>query len=93
MIHVEKISDPAGETQTLDPRPRPATCTVAVAVNPFGRRERSLGFLCRQLVMSAVRGGVYLTSPELYWYLSQPPHTSGLDHTLPPQMTSLLGTS
>jgi hypothetical protein len=43
--HVDKIRDPAGDTQTLDPRPRPATWTVAVAVKPFGSRERSLVFL------------------------------------------------
>lgn len=33
-ITVENIKDPAGETQTFVPRPRPAICTVAVAVNP-----------------------------------------------------------
>lgn len=33
---VENIKAPAGETHTLDPRPRPATCAVAVAVNPCG---------------------------------------------------------
>jgi hypothetical protein len=31
---VENINEPAGEIQTLEPRPRPATWTVAVAVNP-----------------------------------------------------------
>lgn len=31
---VEKMSDPAGETHTLEPRPRPATWIVAVAVKP-----------------------------------------------------------
>lgn len=42
---VEKISEPAGEIQTLDPRPRPATWTVAVAVNPCGSSRRSFVFL------------------------------------------------
>ncbi len=36
-MQVESIRDPAGETQTLEPRPRPATCTVAEAVKPVGR--------------------------------------------------------
>lgn len=31
---VEKMSDPAGDTHTFDPRPRPATWIVAVAVKP-----------------------------------------------------------
>lgn len=42
---VEKISAPAGEIQTLEPRPRPATWTVAVAVNPFGKRWSNFMFL------------------------------------------------
>lgn len=42
---VEKIRAPAGETQTFDPRPLPATWVVAVAVNPFGKLRRSRGFL------------------------------------------------
>lgn len=49
MRHVESIRDPAGDIQTFDPRPRPATWTVAVAVKPFGRRERSLVFLIERL--------------------------------------------
>jgi hypothetical protein len=47
LMQVEKIKEPAGDIQTLDPRPRPATCTVAVAVKPLGRCERSLVFLKR----------------------------------------------
>lgn len=35
-MHIDHNNDPAGETQTLDPRPRPAICVVAVNVNPFG---------------------------------------------------------
>lgn len=31
---VLNIKEPAGETQTLEPRPRPATWTVAVKVRP-----------------------------------------------------------
>lgn len=42
---VEKIRDPAGDTHTFEPRPLPATCVVAVAVNPLGRLRNSLGFL------------------------------------------------
>lgn len=44
-IVMEKIKDPAGETQTLEPRPRPATWVVAVTVKPSGTLERSFGFL------------------------------------------------
>ena len=42
---MENINDPAGETQKFVPRPRPATCTVAVAVKPVGRRLRTAVFL------------------------------------------------
>jgi len=45
-MQTEKIRQPAGETQTLDPRPRPATWVVAVSVNPVGSLDRSFGFLC-----------------------------------------------
>jgi hypothetical protein len=38
---VLNIREPAGETQTLEPRPRPATWDVAVKVKPWGRRRRS----------------------------------------------------
>jgi len=41
----EKIMHPFGEIQTFEPRPRPATCVVAANVRPFGRRDRSVGFL------------------------------------------------
>jgi hypothetical protein len=44
-IQTEKTSDPAGETHTFEPRPRPATCVVAVHVNPVGRWARSFAFL------------------------------------------------
>jgi len=46
-MQVENIIDPAGETQTLEPRPRPATWTVAEAVKPVGRWRSSLVFLLR----------------------------------------------
>ena len=39
------MSDPAGETHTLEPRPRPATWTVAVAVKPAGSRRSISVFL------------------------------------------------
>lgn len=42
---VEKISDPAGDTHTLDPRPRPATWIVALAVKPWGSRRSIWVFL------------------------------------------------
>lgn len=42
---VENMRDPAGETQTLAPRPRPAICAVAVAVNPCGNWRSSFIFL------------------------------------------------
>lgn len=44
-ITVEKMRDPAGDTHTLEPRPRPATWVVAVAVKPWGSRRRSWVFL------------------------------------------------
>ncbi len=48
---VENMSDPAGETHTLEPRPRPATWMVAVAVKPAGRRRRISVFLfCSVLI-------------------------------------------
>ena len=48
---VENKSDPAGETHILEPRPRPATCTVAVAVKPAGRRRKISVFLvCSALI-------------------------------------------
>jgi hypothetical protein len=43
--HTENTKDPAGETQTLEPRPRPATWVVAVAVKPAGRFESNFAFL------------------------------------------------
>lgn len=42
---VENMRAPAGATQTLEPRPLPVTCVVAVAVNPCGNRRTSCGFL------------------------------------------------
>src|SRR3954454_14227896 len=44
-MQTDIIRDPAGDTHTLDPRPRPATCVVAVKVNPLGKWESSFGFL------------------------------------------------
>ena len=44
-MQVENTSAPIGDTQTLDPRPRPATWSVATAVKPLGRRCRSSKFL------------------------------------------------
>ena len=44
-MQVENIREPAGDTQTFDPRPRPATWTVAVAVKPEGRRRSIWVFL------------------------------------------------
>lgn len=68
---VEKIRQPAGDTQTLSPRPRPATWTVAVAVKPVGRRRSIWVFLIkfRQRVLFAVNGDGSNTSLGLYWYL------------------------
>lgn len=42
---MENIRDPGGETQTFDPRPRPATWMAATAVRPLGSLESSFGFL------------------------------------------------
>ena len=42
---VLNISEPGGETQTFEPRPRPATWVVAVAVKPLGRLLSRVGFL------------------------------------------------
>lgn len=57
---VENISAPAGDTQTFDPRPRPATWVVALAVKPLGSLRSSLGFLTRQSCLASVIGQVYL---------------------------------
>lgn len=46
-MQTDQTKDPAGETQTFDPRPRPATCVVAVSVKPVGRLESNLIFLSR----------------------------------------------
>jgi hypothetical protein len=42
---VENMSPPGGATQTLVPRPRPATCVEAENVKPVGSFDISLGFL------------------------------------------------
>lgn len=44
-MQTENTRDPAGDTQTLEPRPRPATWVVAVNVKPVGRFESSFVFL------------------------------------------------
>ncbi len=41
----EKRREPGGATQTLVPRPRPASCVEAVNVKPDGNLAISLGFL------------------------------------------------
>lgn len=68
---VENIRQPAGDTQTLSPRPRPATWTVAVAVKPAGRRRNIWVFLIkvRQWVLFAWNGDRLITSLRWYWYL------------------------
>ena len=50
-MHVENMSDPAGDTHTFEPRPRPATCTVAEAVKPVGSLCKSWTFLTRRLAV------------------------------------------
>lgn len=53
---VEKMRQPAGDIQTLLPRPRPATWTVAVAVKPVGRRRSNWVFLITMpLLVNLVR--------------------------------------
>jgi hypothetical protein len=44
-MQTDQTKDPAGETQTFEPRPRPATCVVAVNVKPVGMLESNLVFL------------------------------------------------
>lgn len=51
-MQVENISCPAGETHTFDPRPRPATWTVAVAVNPLGNLRSSWVFLLKNKLLN-----------------------------------------
>lgn len=41
----ENRRDPGGATQTLVPRPRPATCVEAVKVKPVGNLVLIFGFL------------------------------------------------
>lgn len=45
---VENMRPPGGATQTLVPRPRPATCVDAENVNPVGSFDISLGFLLQR---------------------------------------------
>src|SRR4051812_48603322 len=45
VMTVDIMSAPCGDTQTLEPRPRPATWVVAVKVKPVGSVARSFGFL------------------------------------------------
>ena len=67
-ITVEKMRDPAGDTHTLEPRPRPATWIVAVAVKPWGSRRSSWVFL-HSIRNSLVYFVKYMhTSLGLYWY-------------------------
>lgn len=47
LITVDMMRDPGGATQTLAPRPRPATWVVAANVKPVGRVDRRLWFLGR----------------------------------------------
>jgi hypothetical protein len=42
---VLNMREPAGEAQTLDPRPRPEIWVLAVAVKPVGRVQRMELFL------------------------------------------------
>lgn len=44
-ITVLNMSEPGGETQTFEPRPRPDIWVDAVAVKPVGRVRRSALFL------------------------------------------------
>ena len=44
-MHTERFNDPAGDTHTLEPRPRAASWVVAVNVKPVGRFESSFAFL------------------------------------------------
>lgn len=87
----EKMRQPGGETQTFDPRPRPATWVVAVTVKPGGKVERSLGFL------SSVSHGKEIiptkpTSQAEYLYSSQLRHRRDIFHNLPPRHPSPPGT-
>lgn len=45
LMTVDMMRQPAGASHTLVPRPRPATCVVAVAVKPVGSFSSSFGFL------------------------------------------------
>lgn len=45
LMTVDMMRQPSGASQTLEPRPRPATWVVAAMVKPVGSLERSLGFL------------------------------------------------
>lgn len=57
-MHVEKSRQPTGETQTLEPRPRPAVCSDASAVKPVGRASSSLWFLSAGGKLPLEYGGV-----------------------------------
>lgn len=72
-ITVLNIREPGGETQTLEPRPRPAIWVVAVAVKPVSRCFRRKGFLCVGLDLGGTGGCKlvfeFLTFRALCWYL------------------------
>jgi hypothetical protein len=58
-IMVDNMRAPAGETHMLDPRPRPATWTVAVAVKPVGNLRSNCVFLLCSLVRARALGVCY----------------------------------
>lgn len=67
-IQTENTRDPAGETQTLEPRPRPATWVVAVSVKPSGRLVKSFIFLFASACCEDNNWKEELTFPALYLY-------------------------
>jgi hypothetical protein len=72
---VLKIREPGGASHTFEPRPRPATCVVAVAVNPWGTALRSLGFLQSEGLLAGQRdawAGSHFSSSVLVLVTTSP---------------------
>jgi hypothetical protein len=59
------MREPGGETQILEPRPRPASWVVAVKVVPVGRRRRRRVFFSRRLLVEVTTSPYIRGLPNL----------------------------
>lgn len=72
LIVVENRSEPGGDTHTFEPRPRPATCVVAVHVKPGGILESNLMFLLMLATELASYTSLYFSSSVLVLVTTSP---------------------